>query len=86
MSKARIIFIFGVWVAILPYLGFPTTWKSILFTLTGLVLIYFSYTFHQKNSKSKEKQEINFDNFRENHDFRENNSEEGREEQKENII
>lgn len=72
MSKARILLILGTWVAILPYLGFLSFWKNILFTLTGLILIYLSYVIHHKNSKTKEVQKKTFDNFRENHGFNEN--------------
>jgi len=71
MQKTRILLILGIWVTILPYLGFPSSWKDILFTLTGLVLIFISYTLY-KNSKEQENPEIDFDNFRENSDFNEN--------------
>lgn len=67
MSKARILLILGTWVAVLPYLGFPSFWKNILFTLSGLTLIYFSYIMY-RNSKRNEK---TFDNFRENNSFKE---------------
>ena len=59
--------ILGVWVAILSYLGFPSSWKDILFTLTGLGLIYFSYVLYTEfKGKDSEKK---FDNFRENTNF-----------------
>lgn len=45
MSKQRIIFILGVWVAILPFLGFPSSLKQVLFILSGLSLIGLSYFF-----------------------------------------
>jgi membrane protein implicated in regulation of membrane protease activity len=71
MRKARILLILGIWVAVLPYLGFPYTWKDILFTVSGLILMYFSYVLYQE---SKKKQEETFDNFSENKFF---NEEEG---------
>ena len=71
MSKARILLILGIWVAVLPYLGFPYSWKDILFTISGLGLIYFSYTLY-KESKIKETREETFDNFSENKFFSEN--------------
>lgn len=43
MSKQRWLFILGIWVALLPFLGFPRTWKNLLFVITGLGLIYLSY-------------------------------------------
>jgi len=59
MSKARLFFIIGIWVAILPYLGFPYSWKMILTTLSGLAIIYISYTLY-RISKAKEKSPDNF--------------------------
>lgn len=74
MSKARIFLILGVWVSILPYLGFPYSWKNVLFTLTGLTVIFFSYVLY-KEYKTKENIKRTFDNFRENVNFN-NKSEE----------
>lgn len=66
MSKARILLILGIWVAILPYLGFPYSWKDILTSLSGLGLVYVSFLLY-KESKTKEvKEEKTFDNFSEN--------------------
>ncbi len=65
MRKARILLIVGIWVTVLSYLGFPYAWKDVLFTLSGLVLVYFSYTIH-KESKDKENREKTFENFKEN--------------------
>lgn len=59
---------FGIWLAVLPYLGFPYSWKDILFTLSGLGLIYFSYTLYQE-SEVKNNSPETFDNFSENLDF-----------------
>ena len=70
MRKARIFLFLGIWVAILPYLGFPYSWKDFLFTLTGLGLICFSYVLY-KDYKKEENQEKTFDNFSENNDFSE---------------
>ncbi|MEX2029340.1 MAG: hypothetical protein WD963_02555 [Candidatus Paceibacterota bacterium] len=65
MYKVRILFILGVWVAVLPYLGFPNSWKNALFTITGLGLIFFSYTLHM-GLKTNKSQKETFDNFSEN--------------------
>jgi len=70
MRKARMFLFLGIWVAILPYLGFPYSWKDFLFTLTGLGLICFSYVLY-KDYKKEENQEKTFDNFSENNDFSE---------------
>ena len=68
MLKARIFLVLGVWVAILPYLGFPSSLKNILFSVTGLVFIYLSFVVF-KDSKNSDKKKKTFDNFSENVDF-----------------
>ena len=57
----------GIWMAILPYLGFPNSWKNVLFILSGLVLVYFSYTLYKEVKEKEEKKD--FDNFSENNNF-----------------
>jgi len=74
MKKARILLALGTWMAILPYLGFPYSWKDILSTLTGLGIIYFSFVLYRE-AKAKEKREKPFDNFTENGDFNKNENE-----------
>lgn len=64
MRTARILLGLGVWLAILPYLGFPYSWKMALVTLTGLGLIYISYAMYQDNKKDGADE--TFDNFKEN--------------------
>ena len=63
MQKAKIFVVFGVWVAVLPYLGFPILFKNILFSITGLVLVYIGLVVRSKMPKPEPKQ---FDNFSEN--------------------
>lgn len=73
MKRARIILMLGVWVAILPYLGFPSSWKNVLFTLTGLVFTYFSYILYKEfKASTKGKDPQTFDNFSENNTFHSN--------------
>lgn len=43
MSKRQTLMVLGIWVIILPFLGFPGTWKSILFCATGLVIATIAY-------------------------------------------
>jgi len=69
MRLQRILLITGIWIAVLPYLGFPYSWKNILFTISGLVLMYYSFRMYQ-NAK-KEKEEPLSDNFSENFGFTE---------------
>lgn len=69
MRKSRILLILGIWVAVLPYLGFPYSWKDVLFTISGLGLIYFSYMLYQESKIKEKNSEKTFDNFSENRDF-----------------
>lgn len=71
MNKARIMLGLGIWVAILPYLGFPYFLKSLLFVITGLGIIYMSFVLY-KESKIKDGEEKVFENFSENLRFGEN--------------
>ena len=56
--------------AILPYLGFPNFWKNVLFSITGLGLIYFSYVLY-KEWKLGEAKDKSYENFSENENFSE---------------
>jgi hypothetical protein len=38
MIKEKTIFAIGIWIIILPYLGFPVFWKNLLFVATGLLI------------------------------------------------
>ncbi|MCX6758000.1 MAG: hypothetical protein NTZ44_03925 [Candidatus Nomurabacteria bacterium] len=71
MKKARTLLTIGIWVAILPYLGFPSSWKNILFVLTGLGLFYFAYVLYKQAKEIKNDNKKSFDSFSENREFRE---------------
>ena len=68
MRKARTFLILGIWVAVLPYLGFPQSWKNILFSLSGLCLAYLGYIMRQdeKGSVDASKDDNDFGTFKEN--------------------
>lgn len=46
MRKERTLLIIGIWVIILPYLGFYESWRKILFMITGISIIYLAYLFY----------------------------------------
>jgi len=46
MRKEKTLFLLGVWVMILPYLGFPSNWRKVLFLITGLAIVYLAYLFY----------------------------------------
>jgi hypothetical protein len=80
MKKARTLLILAIWIALLPYLGFPVFWKNLLFLITGLALAYISYLEYRKaRSKDNLKKKV-FDNFSENyhetHEYKEEEQEE----------
>ncbi len=72
MRKARALFILGIWVAVLPHLGFPSLWKNILFLLSGLALIYLSYLYYAIHKGAVGARNV-FDNFSENSNFEDRN-------------
>jgi hypothetical protein len=72
MKDARKLLILGTWVAILPFLGIPYSWQDVLVFLTGLVLLFLSYSKYKKDTKKPGKE---FDSFRENFDFKEDTQE-----------
>jgi hypothetical protein len=46
MRKEKTLFIIGIWVAILSFLGFPSGWRKVLFLITGASIIYIAYLFY----------------------------------------
>lgn len=46
MRKEKTLFIVGLWVAVLSYLGFPVLWRKILFLITGIAIMYLAYLFY----------------------------------------
>jgi len=71
MKRTRILLFWGLWVAFLPYLGFPYFWKNLLFTLSGLGMVYLSFILY-KEHKMKNSGNTTFENFSENSNFYEN--------------
>jgi hypothetical protein len=57
MRKEKTLFIIGIWIVIIPFLGFPDTWRKILLTITGFMLVYLAYLYHQQNKERLSKVE-----------------------------
>jgi len=68
MSKEKLLLSSGIWIAVLPYLGFPHFLKNILFSVSGLLIAYLSYMLYTKNQEGEGGK--NFDNFSENNDWK----------------
>lgn len=50
--------VLGLIVVIIPLLGIPLTWKTILLILTGLFIIFSSITYKKKNHKNSREEEV----------------------------
>jgi len=46
MRKEKTLFILGLWIMIVPFLGFPNSFRKALFVLTGFSIVYLSYLFY----------------------------------------
>lgn len=46
MRKEKTLFIIGLWIAVLPFLGFPDSWRKVFFLITGLAVMYLAYLFY----------------------------------------
>ena len=51
MKKERTLFGLGIWVAILPFLGFPDSWRKILFVISGILIICLASLFRNQYKK-----------------------------------
>lgn len=71
MLQARTLFSLGIWVAFLPFLGFPKNIKNLLFVLTGILIIYIGLVVYKKikTAPLSEKRNTNSMSFTENRDF-----------------
>ena len=72
MSKRKTILWLGILVAILPLLGFPASWKSVVFFISGVLIAVNSYQLNKhkavrgrrpekrkhENDSSREKQSV----------------------------
>lgn len=48
MSKNSLVAVVGLLVAVMPFLGFPGTWKSYFFIVAGLFLIFLAFLNHRE--------------------------------------
>ena len=47
MMKEKTLFILGIWIICLPYLGFPVFWKNLLFVITGIFVCMIAYLMYR---------------------------------------
>ena len=63
MRKEKTIFIIGLWIIVLPFLGFPGSWKTVMLVLTGVALIYLGYLFYMEAKERLAKIENQAESF-----------------------
>jgi hypothetical protein len=63
MRKEKTLFILGIWIVFLPFLGFPNSWRKFLFFLTGACVIYLAYLFYKQNRAMMPKEENKMESF-----------------------
>jgi uncharacterized membrane protein len=51
MGKDVFIMLLGVWVAILPFLGFPGSWDRILLLISGIIIISIGISLRREQSR-----------------------------------
>lgn len=49
----KAVIISGIWIVVLPYTGFPSSWKTVLLIITGLVLIYIGIALLKRKKQSE---------------------------------
>ncbi len=63
MRKEKTIFLVALWIIVLPFLGFPGSWKTVMFVLTGVALIYLGYLFYMEAKERLAKIENQAESF-----------------------
>lgn len=43
MSKRQVLMVLGVWVAVLLFLGFPSSWDKLIAVVSGLLVLFVAY-------------------------------------------
>lgn len=52
MSRYSIIITIAIWIIILPFLGFPSFWRTLLLVLSGLGIIFYTTMLRNEYSGS----------------------------------
>lgn len=51
MSKRQIIMLLALWIILLPFLGFKSTWDKNILIITGLIILILSMRLNQANNR-----------------------------------
>ena len=63
MRKEKTIFLVALGIIVLPFLGFPGSWKTVISVLTGVALIYLGYLFYMEAKERLAKIENQAESF-----------------------
>lgn len=63
MRKERALFIIGIWVAVLPQLGIPQSFREVLFIITGVSIFYIAYLYYLESKARLSKDENRIKSF-----------------------
>lgn len=44
ITRHRLLFILGIWIVLIPFLGFPTSYKSFFVIVSGLIVALIAFT------------------------------------------
>ena len=60
MSRNKTILLIGILTVLMPFLGFPSTWKTVFYIIFGVILIIMAVYGHvsRRSSMSKEQEEV----------------------------
>jgi hypothetical protein len=52
MSKHSIIITIAIWITVLPFLGFPSFWRTLLLVLSSLGIIFYTFMLKSESLNS----------------------------------
>ncbi len=55
MKKQRTLLILGIFIALLPFTGFPNSWRKTFFVLAGLSVSYIAYLLYREKTNMQGK-------------------------------
>lgn len=65
MSKRQFIILLGIWIMVLPSLGFPAGWDNALLVATGLLIVVISFMLKPEVKAAAKSDAIHVDNHAE---------------------
>ncbi len=63
LIQQKIITIAGLWLIVLPFTGFPRSWKTLFTVVTGMVVAYIGALMWKRASAKEKKPEVKTDTF-----------------------